>query len=114
MATTKTRDQYVDRILQKLGVVGAGQSADAEDQELVDGTVDATFADLSARNVYLVQDDDAIPVEAFEWLADCGADNVAVDFGRQRDPQKMLYVESRLKKISAVPPSYLTAQNDYF
>ena len=114
MATTKTRDELVDRALQKLMVVGAGQSPDAEDQELVDSVVDSTIFDLQQRNIVVINDDNAIPVEVFEWVADILADGSAGFFGKPRNPQLVLYAEQRLNKITAASPSYLPAQNEYF
>ena len=111
---TKTRDQLVDRALQKLMIVGSGQSPDAEDQELVDGIVDATLGDLQERNVVLIEDDEAIPASVFEWVADCLADNAAADFGKPRDPQKVMYAENRLKKISSIPQTYEPLRSEYF
>lgn len=113
MDITKTRDQLVDRALEKLGVVGSGQSAEAEDQARVDSVVDATLGDLAARRIIYVANEDAIPVEWFEWLADLLADNVAEDFGRVRDATKRLYAESMLRNLVAGMPTYEPLKVEY-
>lgn len=111
---TKTRDELVDRALQKLLKVGAGQSPAAEDQERVDSMVDAVLFDLSGRNIVLVHDEDAIPVEHFEWVADILADMAAPDYGLQRNPQMVAIAEGRLRELTMVGPSYEVVETDHF
>jgi hypothetical protein len=114
MDITKDRDALVERALQKLGVVGSGQSADAEDAALVDGVVDAVLGDLAARKVYCVGNEDEIEVAGFEWLAMLLANAVAEDFGRTMDPGKQAYAESRLRALVAGEATYEPQTTDYF
>lgn len=99
--TDKTRAELVNRALAKLLVLGAGQSADAEDQELVDGVVESVLEDLSARQIISIADPDAIPVAPFEWLATCLAQAVATDFGRAIDYQSLMFAEKMLRQQAA-------------
>lgn len=112
--STKTRDQLVDRALQKLMIVGSGQAPQAEDQELVDGFVDTTIDDLSARDIIVIQDDDAIEFSMFEWLADCLSQNAASSFGKPRDPNLTEYAEAKLKRIRFVDPTYQVLTSEHF
>lgn len=114
MDITKTRAELVIRALRKLLVVGSGQSPEDEDVELVDGVVDATLADLAARRVVYVANEDEIDVAVFEPLADILADNVAADFGKAKNPAMVDLAEMKLKAITATEPTYETLRNDYF
>ena len=114
MDITKTRAELVTRALRKLLVVGSGQVPEDEDTELVDGVVDTTLADLAARSVVYIANEEAIDVAVFEWVADCLTDNVAEDFGKSRNPAKVEYAEAKLKAVLAASPTYETQRNDYF
>lgn len=112
--TTKTRAQLVERALQKLLVVGAGQSAEAEDAAATDAVVDAVLADLSARAVYTVTDEAEIDVAAFEWLADILADTVAPDFGAARSAERVMRAEAMLRKLGAMVATYEPLRATYY
>jgi hypothetical protein len=114
VATTKTRDQLVTRALQKLGVFGAGQSPEDEDTEHVDGVVDALVADLAGREVVLITDEDAIPIEYFEWVADILADHVAQDYGKARNPDVVMFAERMLHKITNAQQTYEVLRAEYY
>jgi len=114
MDITKTRGDLVTRSLGKLLVHGSGKSPEDEDTELVDGVVDAVLADLSARRVVYVANEDEIDVAVFEWVADCLADTVAPDFGKARNPGMVEYAEARLKAVLATTPTYEPLRVDYF
>ena len=51
----KTRIQLVNRALEKLLVVGAGQSADSEDVAKVDAIVESVIESLSDDQTFSVQ-----------------------------------------------------------
>jgi hypothetical protein len=110
----KTRAQLAARALEKLLVVGSGQSADSEDIEKVDDAIDAVLADLEARNIASVSDLSQIDLAPFEWLAMILADSVATDFGQEQNPQKRAYAESMLRRIGAPSPTYETMVGEYF
>jgi hypothetical protein len=111
---TKTRGQLVTRALVKLTVIGSGQSPDSEDTATVDDAVDGVLADLSARGVIDVPDDDAIPTEWFEDLATLLAQAVANDFGKEADPVKVQRAEMALIKKTVPGPTYQTQRGEYF
>lgn len=110
----KTRADLAQRALEKLLVVGAANSAEAEDIQTVDGVIDAVIADLDVRHVFTVPDLADIDIAAFEWVADCLAVMVASDFGQQPDETKRMKAESMLITISATRPSKETITADYF
>lgn len=111
---TKTRTELVNRAAKKLQIVASGQSLESEDFDSIDDVVDSTLADLSARHVITIGDDEEIPIEVFEFLADCLAYMVAPDFGIPRDEQKRLIAEDALKTAVATRPTYEVMVGEYF
>jgi hypothetical protein len=114
VALTKTRADLVTRALQKLSVIGAGQSADAEDSELVDSFVDSTLVALSSDRIVTVADEAAIPIDWFESIAELLAYNAATDFGRPKDEVGKLAAETRLRRMVASDPTYEVQRATYF
>lgn len=96
----KSREQLVNRALRKLGVLAAGQAAEAEDYSAVDDTVESVMSDLASRNIWQWGDPDQIDEDAFEHLADLLANSNAKDFGAQPDETARLLAESRLRQLS--------------
>ena len=113
-AATKTRDDLVTRALMKLTVIGSGQSPDAEDAAAIDAAIDGVLADLATRDVVEVPDDDAIPAEWFEDLAEIVAQACARDFGRPKDQAEVDRAERALVKKGAPGPTYQRQAAEYF
>lgn len=112
---TKTRDQLVARSLEKLRVVGSGQTASAEDTALVDAVVDPVMSSLATRQVFSWGDPDELPDEAFEHLADCVAHAAAPDFGKMHgDRAARLGFEADLRALNIYSLSGQIARTDYF
>lgn len=111
---TKTRDDLVSRALNKLGVIGAGQTAATEDTAQVDGTVDSVMSDLATRQIFAWGDPDDIDQDAFEHLADCLAVANARDYGLQPDDNVRLMAESRLRQLNLTALSGQPQSVDYF
>lgn len=110
----KTRANLAQRALEKLMVVGAGQSADSEDMEKADDVIDAMVADLAARDVYSVADLDDIDLAAFEWLADYLAFLIAPDFALPQDEGRRQRAEFMLRRQNAAGPTYEVLKAEYF
>jgi hypothetical protein len=113
-AQSKTRDDLVARALVKLTVVGSGQSPDAEDAASIDAAIDGILNDLAARDVVEVPDDDAIPSEWFEDLAEIVAQSCARDFGRPKDQAEIERAERALVKKGTPGPTYQRQTTEYF
>lgn len=111
---TYTQDELVDEAIRKLMVVGAGQSPDAEDQELVDGKVPALIDQLSADGYCTISDPDAIPGEWFDSVASLLANLCAPDFGKSFSLDVKKYYEGRLTRINAVGPTRQRLEAEYF
>lgn len=111
---TKTRDDLITRALTKLTVIGTGQSPDAEEAASVDDAIDGILLDLAARDVVEVADDDAIPSEWFEDLAEIVAQNCAKDFGRAKDQAEIDRAERSLIKKGTPGPTYQRQVAEYF
>lgn len=110
----KTRVNLVNRALEKLLVVGAGQTADSEDVEKVDAIVDSVLEALSDDQIFTVADVDDIQESAFEWIAEILAIASASDFGQATDYAKREYAEKRLLRLGAGRPSKQPLVVDYF
>jgi len=116
---TQTREALVKRALNKLGVIGAGQVASAEDATAVDDTVDPVMADLATRDIYAWGDPDQIENDAFEHLADCLAVANATDYGKSEfdgvtPEQKRLMAEGRLRQLNLIFLSGQPLAVDYY
>ncbi|WP_027039115.1 hypothetical protein [Mesorhizobium ciceri] len=110
----KTREQLVNRALQKLKVLAAGQTPSAEDAKVVDDDLEPVLSDLSTRNIYPYGDPDQIEDNAFVHLADILANSVAADFGRDQNDTVRLAAEARLRELTAQTLSGQALQVDYF
>lgn len=106
-----TKEQLRDHILRQLGVLGAGETATAEDAELVETVIDNCQDELEQLEVALWPVDD-VPGYAIEsFTTYCKASLTA--FGQEYDP--------RLKELGLRGLRYLTADKrsgvgtaDYF
>jgi hypothetical protein len=109
-----TRTNLANRVLNKLMVVGSGQSPNAEDTQKVDDSIDS-FADfLSAADIYTISDLADIDSAAFEWLADYLAFIMAPDFGVPQDDTKRDRADFMLKLITSTRPTYQVAAAEHF
>jgi hypothetical protein len=117
---TKTRNDLVNQALRNLGVLAAGQTADAEDFQAADGHIDQVIASLSARDIVTVDDDDAIPAEWFDPLAVLVADDAAMEFGLAGVPASpgaanpVLSAENSLRLMVRGRPTYEPLKVNYF
>lgn len=112
---TKTRSQLVDRALQKLKVVGAGQPASAADTALVDGLVDPVMTELQQSEIYAWGNQDEIDDAAFEHIAELLASAAASDFGKTGlSSEERWVVERRLRRLSPYVLSGQPQVTEYF
>ena len=81
----RTRDDLIDEALTNLFADGgAGQAPDAESQATVDRKVDGLLAELRAREICDVVNDQQIPTAWFNPLAELLANECATAFGAQK------------------------------
>src|SRR5690242_19785777 len=119
-ALTKTRQDLVNQALRNLQVLAAGQTADTEDYESVDGHVDASLAQLDARQIVSVPDAQEIPIEWFDPLAVVLADDAAMEFGlpgvpaSPSNPNPRVDAEVRLREMVYSRPTGEQLEPDYF
>jgi len=111
---TKTRSELVNRALQKLKVVGAGQTASAEDSQFVNDELEPVMSDLAVRNIFVWGDPDEIDDAAFVHLADILANSVAGDFGQAQDETVRLYAEKRLRELNLYSLSGQRQTSEYY
>jgi hypothetical protein len=98
--TSKTRAQLIDMALDDLFAAGSGQSPEAEDQQKVDSRFDGLMADLAARLIVSIADDQDIPIEWCGALSELLANECARAFGKEKMPDQMREsIEGRLHTI---------------
>jgi hypothetical protein len=98
------RAELINEALRVLLVLGSGQSPDAEDTQRVDARIDSLLAELSARDIVTVADDEDIDPACFGALAELLASECAPTFGQTRDPAARSAVEERLKAMVRATP----------
>lgn len=110
----KTRANLDTRALEKLFLVGAGNSAEAEDVAKVDAIFLSFKAYIEAANIYSMPDDSDIDEAAFEWLADILAWFAAPDFAKPRDEGMRQLAVKELSLITSSPTTREPLVVDYF
>lgn len=107
----KTTQQLATRVLERLRVIGAGETPTDADAASIKSLYSGTFKEIEVDNVAW-WDEDSIPEEAFEALADFIAGRAAPDHGLAR-PDLEESGMARLRRLSAdVGSSIVTG--DYF
>jgi hypothetical protein len=81
----KSRTDLVHRALKNLGVLPAGMTPSVQEFNAVNDLVDAMIEDLIARDVYYVEDVDAIDEKAFIALGHVLTGIALPEFGLQND-----------------------------
>lgn len=110
----KTRQELINRALEELGVISAGQTASAEDVAVIENEIDAVMSDLSTRDVYQWGDPDEFDNDAFIHLALILANSKARVFGVAYDEGVRLRCEGRLRQLQPAVLSGQAQQADYF
>lgn len=116
----KTQTELFNRALIKVGAVGSGQTASAEDVAIASAAIGPLLAELAALSVvYIATTDDEsveeIPDEFFQGLATILAMDIAAEFGLPAPTddarQNAMNV---LRRINAQRPTYETLEATYF
>lgn|SRR5262245_32678266 len=96
----RSKQELADNVLVDLNVIGLGQTAAAEESDFVAANITATFAELNARNVVNVLDDDAIDDALFQPLNDLLVARLGASFGRPAaDAATLALLEDRIKAV---------------
>lgn len=111
---SKTTNELIAKALSKLGVLAAGQTPSAEDQQAVRDVVTPVFEELSNEAVYTVADEDEIDDAVFLPLATIVAERAAPEFGRAGVEQEVMLAKSQIRKITYGRPSGEVLAVDYF
>lgn len=111
---TYSREQLINRALGNLSVVGAGQTASAEDTALVNTFVNSVMSDLAQRDIYTWGDPDHIDDGAFVHLGVILANAAAPDFGQPQDDKVRLMAEARLRGLQPTIYSGGPQEVEYF
>jgi hypothetical protein len=93
------REEFRDHLLKQIGVIGAGETADAHDAEMAETIIDNCHSELEQQEVALWPIDD-IPAYAIESFAlYCKATCTA--WGQEYDPRLQELALRRLRTITA-------------
>jgi len=94
-----TKEQLRDHLLRQLGVLGAGDTATAEDAELVEQIIDNCQAELEQLEIALwtVEDVPAYAVESFVLY--CKGSTTA--FGMEYDPKLREFAKRQLRELTS-------------
>lgn len=116
----KTQTELFNRALIKVGAVGSGQTASAEDVAIASAALGPLLAELAALSVVYVpvsSDTSAeeIPDESFQGLATLLAMDIAAEFGMPAPADEARQnAMNVLRRINAQRPSYETLEATYF
>jgi hypothetical protein len=108
------QDDLVNRALTILQKVGAGQSASAEDQDLVEGMVTGLLDELQDRGVVYIADVEDFEDRFLHYVAILLANYAASDFGVGIDVNAVDYAEKRLRIMQQVEATDEPVRNTYF
>jgi hypothetical protein len=109
---TKTTQQLATRVLERLRVIAGGDTPSNADAETVKNAYSGFFKELDAQDIAW-WDEDEVPDEAFEALADFVAGRLAPDFGQAR-PDLEQSGMARLRILSAAVCDNLPVTSSYF
>ena len=98
---SRTKQELVDNVLVDLNVIGLGQTASAEESDFVAANITAALAELNARNVVNVGDENAIDDALFQPLNDLLVARLGPSFGRAAaDAAALALLEDRIKEVT--------------
>lgn len=112
------RAELIARVLKNLGVWQAGQDLPPEDYRAVDEDLERHLSAMAKTDVYVVEDADNIPDEAFTEIANYLAGEYAVIFGLAGEElatvkQQAALADKALRYHRVTAPSYQVMQADY-
>lgn len=116
----KTQAELFVRALNKIGAVGSGQTASAEDLAIVTGALVPLLNELDVLEVVsivITNDETAeeIPDEYFQGLSTLLAMDVAAEFGLPAPTDEARQnAMNVLRRISSVKPTYEILEANYF
>jgi hypothetical protein len=119
MASTVDRAKLIKAVLKRLGAWQAGQDLSPEDYETVDEDLDGHLAAMAKADIYVVEDPDQVPIEAYIELAAYLALEYCDDFGvggeeLQGIAARAGLAEKALRYLRTLKPTYQPAQSIYY
>lgn len=117
--STRLQPEFIAEVLERLGVLAAGQTAEVEDTSRVQDLIASTQEFLKSTEAYYWSDINNIPNDAFMPLVDVTAWMCRGKFGVQGDALAELKEAKdnalrALKVMQRAKPSYLTLRTEYF
>ena len=95
----RTQNDLIQRSLEMLNALAAGQSPSPEDGQNIRGHIASTLPRLEARGILYVPEVEEIDDEVFEDLATLVADSARPSYGQPRDPDQRLRAEWSLREM---------------
>lgn len=109
----KTRDELKRVILEKLNVVGVGETASADDMSTIEGYLDSRIADLVAAGVINGFDFNEVPETLFDQLATHIASAAAPAYGQASSLEAEAAAEAKMRRHRR-PVASTPVKPDYF
>jgi hypothetical protein len=114
-----TRAELIARTMKVLGVWQAGQDLPPEDYRAIDEDLDKALAAMAKANIYVVEDPENIPDEAFTEIANYLASEFAPVFGIAGEElaelkQRAALADQALRFHRVMVPTYQVVCADYF
>src|SRR5262245_17058889 len=114
MMATFTRRELIDQAATKVGALGAGQTLEVEDLDVLQDFATALFDQLGEDGILSIGDDDAIPASWCPYLASLLANLAGPDYGTAFDVSIKQTNEAILRKLVRQKETYEPLQVDYF
>lgn len=95
-------------------MVGAGQTAAAEDTAVIDEAIEPVMSDLATRDIYAWGDPDEYDEDAFEHLAVLLANAKSRPYGIPPNEEVRLLAESRLRQLNLYVLSGQPQATEYY
>ena len=113
------RAELIARVLKVLGVWQAGQDLPPEDYRAFDEDLDRVLAAMAKADIFIVDDPDQIPDEAFTELGAYIANEFSSVFGIAGEElaelkQRAALADQALRYQRCTVPTYEIMQVDYF
>lgn len=94
-----TKEHLRDHLLRQLGVLGAGQTATADDAELVEQIIDNCQSELEQLEIALWPVDDVPNYAVESFVLYCKGSTTA--FGMEYDPALREFAKKQLRELTA-------------
>lgn len=109
-----TRRELVDQAATKVGALGAGQTLEVEDLDVIDRYATQLFDQLGEDDILTIGDEAEIPASWSPYLAALLANLIGPDYGTPFDLAIKQMNEAILRRLVRATETFEPLQVDYF